>query len=464
VAEERNAGLARLVRRTQADARVPALSVALHRADRPLWTLQVGGSGRSEAPLDAATQFRIGSITKTFTAVLVLQCRDDGLLDLDDAVGAHLPVPAHGELSVRRLLSHTAGLQREPHGDVWDTLRAPDAERLIAELTHAERVLPPARRYHYSNLGLALLGELVGRLRGGTWADVLAERILAPLGLTGVTPAPGDGAAVGYLVDTYSDHARPEPPTDFGAVAPAAQLWGTAADLARWAAFLVDPAAVDPAGRVLAPATLDEMRWPLTVTDETQWSAGFGLGLILVPRPARDGRVMHVGHDGAMPGFLAAAYGRRGGAGTPPACGVAVLGSSGTAVAVFDLPHELLAAAVEHDPADVAPWRPGPPPPEHLRPVLGRWWGEGFEYVFFWREGSLRARGADDPPDKPPAVFEAVAEPDLFRTVSGREAGELLRLTRDPATGAVSRMHWATYRFTREQQTFDGFSPSTGTD
>src|SRR5689334_22193217 len=108
--------LARIVRRTQAQARVPALSVAVHRADRPLWAYQVGGSGHAAEPLSADTRFRIGSITKTFTAVLVLQCRDEGLLDLDDPIGAHLDVPRHGELPIRRLLSHTAGLQREPHG------------------------------------------------------------------------------------------------------------------------------------------------------------------------------------------------------------------------------------------------------------------------------------------------------------------------------------------------------------
>jgi CubicO group peptidase (beta-lactamase class C family) len=459
VTDENNRELQRLVRRTQAEARVPAIAVALHRADRPLWTFQAGTSGRDEAPLGAATTFRIGSVTKTFTAVLVMQCRDDGLLDLDDPVGRHLPVPAHGELPIRRLLSHTAGLQREPHGDVWDTLTPPDTEQLIAELDRAERVLPPARRYHYSNLGLSLLGHLVGRLRGGTWADVLADRILGPLGLASIGTTPGEHAAVGYLVDAYSDHARPEPPTDFAAVGPAAQLWSTAADLARWAAFLGDPGTVDPAGRVLAPSTLDEMRWPLTVTDETLWSVGFGLGLIMVPQPG-PGRVVHVGHDGAMPGFLAGAYARRGGAGTPRACGVAVLGSSGTAAAIFELPHELLAAAVEHDPAEVEPWRPGEAPPEAVRSALGRWWGEGFEYVFFWRDGQLRARGADDPADKPPAVFETVLEPDLYRTISGREAGELLRLTRDPATGAVTRLHWATYRFTRDLQTFEGLSPS----
>ncbi|RKN19119.1 class A beta-lactamase-related serine hydrolase [Micromonospora musae] len=450
--------LERLVRRAQAQHRIPAVSAALHRADRPLWAFAVGGAG-NDTPLGPGTQFRIGSVTKTFTAVLTLQCRDDGLLDLDDPVGRHLDLPAHGELTVRRLLSHTAGLQREPYGDVWDTLRAPDTEELLADLARAERVLPAGRRYHYSNLGMALLGQLVGRLRGGTWAEVLGDRVLAPLGLADTTVSPGPAAATGFLVDAYSDEARPEPPTDFGAVGPAAQLWSTAGDMARWAAFLADPAAVDPAGAVLAPATLEEMRWPVTVTDEALWGGGFGLGLILVPQGER---VMHVGHDGAMPGFLAGVYGRRGGEGTPGAMGCAVLVSSGTASEALDLPHQLLAAAVEHDPAEIEPWRPGPPAPAALRGVLGRWWGEGYEYVFSWHDGALRARGAGDPPGRPPAVFTPLPDrPDVFRTVSGREVGELLRLSRDDR-GAVVRMHWATYRFTRNQETFDRYDFRVG--
>ena len=446
--------LERLARGAQAEARIPALSVAVHRADRPLWTLQVGTAGKPDAPLDERTLFRMGSITKTFTAVMVMQCRDEGLLDLDDPIGAHLDLPAHQPLAIRRLLSHTSGLQREPYGDVWDTLQPPGTEQLIAELVHAERVLPPARRYHYSNLGYALLGQLVAVKRDGRWSEVLADRVLRPLQLADVTDAPGDRGAVGYLVDAYSDHAREEPSSDFGGVGPAAQLWATAADLARWAAFLGDPTVLDPQGTVLKASTLDEMRWPLTATDEALWTVGFGLGVILMPQ---GDRVVHVGHDGAMPGFLAGAYGRRGGSGTPKGMGAAVLGSSGTAMAIVDLPHKLLGAAVEEDPADITAWTPGEAAPEGYRSILGRWWSEGFEFVFFWRDGALRCRGADDPAGRPPAVFAPIeGEPDVLRTVSGREAGERLRLTRDPATGAVVRMHWATYRVTRTQETFDG--------
>jgi CubicO group peptidase (beta-lactamase class C family) len=446
--------LERLARGAQAKGRVPALTAAVHRGDRPLWTFTVGTSG-AEVPLSPSTLFRIGSITKTFTAVLLMQCRDDGLLDLDDPVGRHLDLPAHGEATLRRLLSHTSGLQREPHGDVWDTLRIPDAPQLLADLAHVERVLTPARRYHYSNLGFALLGHVVAARRGAPWAEVLKERIFRPLGLNDMTVDPGPRAAVGYLVDTYSDNVRPEPVTDFGGVAPAAQLWGTAADLARWAAFLADPSAVDPSASVLAPATLEEMRWPLTTTDDVAWNVGFGLGLILVPQP---GRTMHVGHDGAMPGFLAGAYGRVGGTDTPRALGAAVLGSSGTAMEAVELPHALLDAAVREDPADIAVWSPGPPAPPEYRSVLGRWWSEGFEYVFSWRDGALAARGSDDPAGRPPAVFAPISGDEL-RTVSGREAGERLRLTRD-ADGTVVRMHWATYRLTRRQESFDGGSPS----
>ena len=456
--------LERAVRKAQADFRAPALSVALHRPDRELWTCTVGTSGNPGHPLDADSRFRIGSVTKTFTAVLVMQARDDGLLDLDDPIGKHLDVPAHGDTTIRRLLSHTAGFQREPHGDVWDTLITPDDAALLADLSKAERVLPTNRRYHYSNLGLAVLGQLVARLRGGTWASVLQERILDPLRLAATTVVPTEHAAVGYLVDEYSDAAHPEVQLDMGGAAPAAQIWSTAGDMARWAAFLASPEIVDPGGLVLAAATVDEMRWPLTTTDEALWVAGFGLGLILVPQSqsAHQKRVVHVGHDGAMPGFLAGVYGRRGGEDNPGALGCAVLASSGTADGATELVHELLRLSVETDPADIRPWQPGPPAPEPYRSVLGPWWGEGYQHIFSWHDGTLQARAVDAPADKPPSVFRPVGDdPDLLRTVSGREAGELLRLTRDP-DGTVVRLHWATYRFTRQQEAFDRASPSAG--
>ncbi len=451
----------RAARKAQAGGRVPALSVALHRADREPWVFTVGDSGNPGHPLGPDTRFRIGSITKTFTAVLVLQARDEGLLGLDDPVSAHLDVPAHGDATIRRLLSHTSGFQREPYGDIWDTLRAPDDAEVLAQLDRAERVLPNARRYHYSNLGFAVLGQLVAKLRGAPWSQVVAERVIDPLGLGATTLAPPPQAAVGYLVDEYSDAARPEPQTDLGGVGPAAQLWSTASDMATWAAFLTHPGSVDPDGKVLAAGTIEEMRTPLTVTQDASWLAGFGLGPILVPQ----GRfVTHIGHDGAMPGFLSGAYGRRGGDGTPDGLACSVLGSSGTAAEINDLVHELLKLAVEIDPAEIKPWQVGLPAPVPYRSILGLWWSEGSQHVFSWHGGRLQARMPEAAADFPPSIFEPVpGQPDVLRVVSGRESGELLRLTRD-ADGTVVRMHWATYRVTRRQEGFDGGLASDGSD
>ncbi|MEU4244595.1 serine hydrolase domain-containing protein [Actinoplanes sp. NPDC026619] len=448
----------RAARRAQATGRVPALSVALLRADREPWIFTVGDSGVAGHPLGPDTRFRIGSVTKTFTAVLVMQARDQGLLDLDQPISAYVDVPAHGDATIRRLLSHTAGFQREPFGDVWDTLVSPDAAAVLAELDRAERVLPNGRRFHYSNLGFAVLGQLVAGLNGTTWERLLTEKILEPLGLAATTVQPPAQAAVGYVVDAYSDAARPEPNLDAAGTGPAAQLWSTATDMATWASFLVSPETIDPDGKVLAAATVDEMRWPHTTRDQDIWASGFGLGLMLAPQGKR---AVHIGHNGAMPGFLAGVHGRRGDD-APDGLGVAVLGSSGTAGEINELVHELLKLAVEADPAEIRPWRPAPPAPREYRSALGMWWSEGSPFVFSWHDGALQSRIAETGPDVPPSIFAPLPDqPDVLRTVSGREAGELLRLTRD-ANGAVERMHWATYRFTRLQDAFDGGFASDG--
>lgn len=449
--------LERIARQTQAEARVPALQVAIYRGDREPWTFQIGQSG-TQRSLDAATTFRIGSITKTFTAALVMQCRDAGLLELDDTLGAHLDVPAFGAATIRRLLSHTSGVQREPHGDIWTPEGvSPDAKRLIAELSQAEQVLPPGRRFHYSNLAYALLGQLVAKIHRAPWLEVASDRVFRPLGLTSLSGQPGAQSAIGYQVDAYSDHAKPERILDLDGTEAAAQLWGTAADLAKWGAFLADPATVDPTGAVLNALTVEEMRWPVTLTNDARWAIGFGLGLMVQPQ---GDWTVHVGHDGAMPGFLASAQGRRG-PGVPKALGAAALGSSGTADEIIALPHQLLSAAVELDPADIAPWEPGTPAPERYQSVLGRWWAEGFEHVFGWHNNALNARMAGAPAQMPPAIFAETAETDVLRTVSGREVGEQLRIIRDRDGNAVE-LRWATYSYTRDQRTFDGFLTARG--
>ncbi|HEX8004455.1 MAG TPA: serine hydrolase domain-containing protein [Mycobacteriales bacterium] len=428
----------RLVRARQSERRLPSVSAAVF---KPRERLFYGAAGL--ARLDPAeeptadTQYRLGSITKTFTAVLVLQLRDAGLLDLDDRVAAHLPDAAFGDATVRRLLAHLSGLQREPVGEVWETLAPPSRDELLGNLAAAEAVSTPNRRWHYSNLAYAVLGELVARRTGGTWEDALRERLLDPLGLRRVTLAPEAPFAQGYFVDPYADRAAEEPVLRLGGVASAAELWGSADDLVTWGSFLLDP---DPA--VLAPATLEEMATPHGIADEHGWTIGWGLGLMLIRRHDR----IHAGHTGGMPGHLAGLFvSRWDGIGAVAFSNNSALFEAGAFTC--DLVHEWLA----NDPPAPEPWAPGPPVPDDVEPLLGRWWTEGSEWVFSWRRGRLEAVPAGAPATYPPDVFER--EGDAFRTLTGREAGEWLRVVRG-ADGSVEKLYWATYPLTRGPLTF----------
>jgi hypothetical protein len=114
---------------------------------------------------------------------------------------------------------------------------------------------------------------------------------------------------------------------------------------------------------------------------------------------------------------------------------------------------ELVEHVLEHDPVEEEPWQPGTSVPDELRPILGRWFSEGQPFVFWVEQGELRARI-----DKPAAANLAPSrfvrvEDDVYRDVSGRERGELLRVTRD-VDGSVSKLNWATYLFTREPIAF----------
>jgi CubicO group peptidase (beta-lactamase class C family) len=130
--------------------------------------------------------FQIGSVTKVWTATLVLQLVDEGLVDLDRPVREYLPGfavadPAVTEtVTVRQLLAHTGGFD----GDVFeDTGRGDDAlERYVAHLRDAAQIHPPGALFSYCNSGYSVLGALVARQRGGTWEDVLRRHVIEPLG------------------------------------------------------------------------------------------------------------------------------------------------------------------------------------------------------------------------------------------------------------------------------------------
>jgi CubicO group peptidase (beta-lactamase class C family) len=422
--------LERALRARQAE-RLPSVAAAVSRHGELVWSSAVGSADyEDDRAASADTQYRIGSITKTFTAAAVMQLRDAGAVDLDDRLEEHVPGVPAGAPTIRHLLAHLSGFQREA-GEMWVSGEAPTIAELLESMSTYELVLPAARAHHYSNLAYALLGELVARRSGMPYREYVDERLIGPLQLTRTTWQPEPPFAQGYLVDEYAGTAHREPHTDLRGVAAMGQLWATVTDLASWVHVLA-------AGRdgVLARQTVDEMWFPQVIVDPERWDRGWGLGLELLNR---DGRIFG-GHGGAMPGHLAGAYVHR-----ESGIGSAVLTNAGTRGMTTELALDLAATTLEQWPPETLPWRPEPEPPASVHSLLGRWWSEGNEFVFTWEGGQLTARVAGAPAWLAPSVFEEVDGG--YRVASGRERGERLRVE-------DGRLVWAGYVFTREQRPF----------
>jgi CubicO group peptidase (beta-lactamase class C family) len=417
--------LDRLLQERQAD-RLPSVAASVVRKGEIAWSNAAGvadyDEGRDATP---GTQYRIGSITKTLTATAIMQLRDAGALDLDDRLEQHLEGIENGSPTIRRMLAHVSGLQREV-GEMFVEGTTPTEDDLVVRFA-----LEPAQAHHYSNLAFGLLGRVVATKSGLAYTDYVDERILRPLGLRRTTWYAHAPSAQGYLVDEYARTVRKEPATDLGVVAAMGQLWSTVEDLARWATFL----ARGEAG-VLAPATLEEMWFPQVMYYPEEWVLAWGLGLELYNHQGK----IFGGHGGAMPGHLAAVYVNR-----KTGIGAAAATNSGTRGNMDLFCLELATKAMELWPEPVEPWRPEEEPPEDVRALLGIWWSEGSQFLFTWERGSLRAKLAGTPPGRAETTFER--EADGFVATAGRERGERLRVE-------GKTLVWAGYPFTRTQEPF----------
>lgn len=413
--------------REQADCRVPSLVAGLVRDGELVWSAGRGRVGDREPGAD--TQYRIGSITKTFVGALVLLLRDRGEVRLEDTLEAYVPGTPVGDRTLAHLLSHGSGLQSEVPGEWWERSPGHDWAALAGQLGPDSVLGPAGRRFHYSNPGIALLGQVVERVRGRGWFDVLRDEVLRPLGLTRTTYGPEPVHAQGYAVHPYADVLLEEPHTDTLAMAPAGQLWSTVADLARWCAFL----AGDTAG-VLDPATVEEMRRPLLVSDAETWTSAYGLGVQVFRLRGR--RLF--GHGGSMPGFLA-------GITVDEDEHVAAVTMANTTSGLsIELDLDLLDLLAEHEPPIPKEWRPAQVP-EAVLDLVGTWyWGP--------RPHTLRAVGDGE------LVLRTVWQgrdarfrpgPDgTWTGLDGYHTGETLRAVRR-SDGTVSHLDIGTFCFTR---------------
>ncbi|KDN78163.1 beta-lactamase [Streptomyces olindensis] len=427
----------------QTEGRAPSLVAAVVRDGKPVWT-GARTSVEGHAP-DENVQYRIGSITKTFTAVIVLRLRDEGALELGDPLEKHLPGTGVGEVTVAELLAHTGGLAAETPGPWWE--RSPGSLRpeLADVLGVRPSLSPPGRRFHYSNPGYALLGALVEELRGDAWEEVLRREVLEPLELHRTSVRPQAPYAGGWAVHPWADVMLHEPTEDLGRMAPAGQLWSTADDLARFAAFLVKGDE-----RVLSPESLLEMRTPAAPHEVSDVASGYAYCLGMEIR-RRDGRSL-VGHTGSLPGFLACLM-----ISVEDDVAAIVLANCTSGPLLFPVSSDLVRIVAEAEPRIPIAWKPLRDVDPSVLELTGPWyWGTQAFALRLTADGILSlgplsgsGRGSRFRPNGD----------GTWTGLEGYYAGELLKAVRR-SDGSVSHLDLGSFVFTR--QPYDEGAPVPG--
>jgi CubicO group peptidase (beta-lactamase class C family) len=286
----------------------PAVSIGIVHDQDLVWAKGFGlRDVERKLPATAETVYRIASITKTFTATAIMQLRDAGKLRLDDPVKKHLPwfeyrdtFPSAPAITIEQLLTHTSGLPREAEFPYWTDRAFPTREELIAALETQTGVFEPATRYKYSNLGLALAGEMVTAVSGEPYAKYIHDHILSPLRMRSTAVRTEDidrgKLATGYEIRQPEEGQPAAPETDSRALTAAANMSSNVEDLARFISLQFRTGG-DADSQILKGSTLREMHRVHWLSDD--WSSGRGLGFSVW----RQGERTLVGHGGWVAGY-----------------------------------------------------------------------------------------------------------------------------------------------------------------
>jgi CubicO group peptidase (beta-lactamase class C family) len=292
------------------EERLPGLCVGIVVDQELAWSRGLGTRDlASGEPADEHTLHRVASITKTLTTAAVLQLRDRGGLSLDDTLQEHIPEFAsvrevagrRDDVTLRRLLTHRAGLVTETPLPTWSASEFPSRDEILAALPDTEIVLPADHAFKYSNLAFGLLGEVIARVSGQDYFEYVQQHLLDPLQMTdSIYWLPEDQRhrmAVGYSPDLFRDQLKPAPYVGLGGVAACGQLHSSVADLARWISLQFRSSERAIADDVLSSSTLDQFHQPQY--SDPDWSAAQCLGW----RSLRVGNNVYHGHGGGIFGF-----------------------------------------------------------------------------------------------------------------------------------------------------------------
>jgi CubicO group peptidase (beta-lactamase class C family)/D-alanyl-D-alanine dipeptidase len=352
-----------------ADKELPALSIALVDDQQIVWAQGFGwADAGGKIPATAETLYRVGSVSKLFTDIAIMQLVEQGALDLDAPVTRYLPDfqprnPSGQPITLRQLMSHRSGLVREPPlGNYFDPTE-PTLAQTIASLNRTTLVYAPGSRTKYSNAAIGVVGYLLERTQDEPFAKYLEHAVLHPIGMrrSSFEPSPAITQSLAHADMWTLDGRRFQAPAFQLGVGPAASLYTNAIDLGRFVSALFSGAN----GPLLESATLGEMWTPQFPARAEKDNYGIGFEVSHF-----EGR-RQVGHSGAIYGFATTLT-------TLPAekLGVVALTAKDGATEVTKRVAEVALKgmlAVQRGDAIVQPELSSPVPPELARRVAGRY-------------------------------------------------------------------------------------------
>jgi len=294
--------LAELIEHELADKDIPGISIALVDGDEVVWSAGFG-EARDGVPATADTIHRVGSVSKLFTDIAVMQLVERGELDLDVPVETYLPgfqpeSPFPGPITLRQLMCHRSGLVREPPVGHYFDASEPSLAATVASLNDTELVYEPETRVKYSNAAIAVVGYLLEVRSGRPFADYLKEAVLDPVGMSASAfqPTPEVQRSLADAeMWSFDGRSFPAPTFELG-MSPAGSLYASANELALFMQMLF--AGGEGAWqRVLEAETIESMYRPQFAAADAK--RGFGIGFYV---GELDGH-RSCGHGGAVYGF-----------------------------------------------------------------------------------------------------------------------------------------------------------------
>lgn len=257
---------------------------------------------KAKVPMTPATKFRMASHSKLFTAIAIMQLREEGKLRLDDPVVKYLPwfepKPAgddDGPITIEQLLSHSSGLQREA-GDHWVSFEFPTADELRHLFADRQAAFAPSVRWKYSNLAYAIAGQIIEQVSGQRWADYVDRNIFQPLGmLASSVDKDVPGLAVPYGRRMPDGTREVLPFVDARGMASATGVTSNVEDMAKFVSAQFRRGARGGA-QIVSTGSLREMHRIRSV--EENWMSGTALGFDITRIKDRT----YVGHGGGYPG------------------------------------------------------------------------------------------------------------------------------------------------------------------